>query len=782
MSQPVAVERVGEDCLRISGLSPRSMAQRELVTWLQARQEVASVAQRKSGSLEVRYRDLGAAGSFPRSLQDHLFTRGGPVAPRAFSVTLVHELPGRVRLRCEVPADEDVLRLAAFLSGQPGVLRASGSPASRTVVVVFDEALLTPLAVLALAGDGDRTTWPAAELPRQGGQLANALLSTVSLAISTAGLLPLPISALGIAVASIPSMKRAWTALGQRRASVDLLDLAAISVSLAQGQAPTAAFITWLLSLGDLLHQTTADRARSEITKLVKLDASEAFRVEVDGEGERVVKIDPRKVKVGDKLVVATGRRVAADGVVISGAALVDEKALTGESEPREKNPGDRVLAATVVLEGEIVVLVERAGRDTTAAKIVKILEGAGEKPMTLQRDAEKVTDRLVLPTFGIAGAAFALSGQIDRLTSVLITDFGTGVRIALPTSALAGVTRAARHGVLVKGAQYLERLARADAIVFDKTGTLTEGHPHVTSVAALDGRRAEDVIALCASAEAHAAHPLAEAIRRHAKDLGVDVPEAEVGATRALLGRGLQARVGGKALAVGSVRWMRELGIDLAPAERELHRHRELLCSTLLVVEEGRAIGVIGYADKPRPESAGIVRALQAGGRRKVLLLSGDAHAAVDRAARALGVDEAFGELLPEEKAEHVRRLQREGRVVAMIGDGINDAPALALADVGISLHGGTDVALETADVILLEGGLSRLPFAFEVGAEAVKNVQRGLGLVIAPNAVAIALGALGLLTPGMAALVNNGSTVIAALAAMAPLLGRGPKALNEK
>ena len=171
MSQPVAVERVGEDCLRISGLSPRSIAQRELVTWLQARQEVASVAQRKSGSLEVRYRDLGAAGSFPRSLQDHLFTRGGPVAPRAFSVTLVHELPGRVRLRCEVPADEDVLRLAAFLSGQPGVLRASGSPASRTVVVVFDEALLTPLAVLALAGDGDRSTWPAAEPPRQGGRL-----------------------------------------------------------------------------------------------------------------------------------------------------------------------------------------------------------------------------------------------------------------------------------------------------------------------------------------------------------------------------------------------------------------------------------------------------------------------------------------------------------------------------------------------------------------------------------------------------------------------------------
>jgi Cu2+-exporting ATPase len=221
----------------------------------------------------------------------------------------------------------------------------------------------------------------------------------------------------------------------------------------------------------------------------------------------------------------------------------------------------------------------------------------------------------------------------------------------------------------------------------------------------------------------------------------------------------------------------MRELGVDLRPAEDELARHRAALSSTLLVVVDGSVIGAVGYADQPRHESAHIVQALRAGGRRRVLLLSGDARPAVERAAAALGVDEAIGELLPEEKAERVRALQREGRVVAMVGDGINDAPALALADVGISLHGGTDVALETADVVLLEGGLKRLPFAFTVGEETVRNVKRGLGLVIAPNAVAIALGALGLLQPSMAALVNNGSTVVAALAAMAPLLNSAPE-----
>jgi heavy metal translocating P-type ATPase len=772
---PLALERIDKDSLRIVGLSPRSNAQRELVSWLRSRKEVVNVAQRGSGALEVEYRENGVLdGAFPRTLEDHLFAQR--TRPPPFGVEIAHEVPGRVRLRASGGSEEDVVRLAEWLSTQGGILRASASPAARTVVVVFDEGAITSASLLELVRKSEPTSWPAASAPAPSGHWTTAALSTASLAVSAMGLLPLPVSAAGVALASIPSLRRALKALQEKRASVDLLDLAAIGISLARGDPFTAAFITWLLSLGDLLQQTTADRARKEITKLVKLDSHEAFRVEAHGAGERTVKIDPRRIRAGDKLAVAMGRRIPADGVVIGGHALVDEKALTGESEPRERKPGDRVLAATVVVEGEILVLVDRAGTDTTAAKIVKILEGAGAKPMTLQRDVEKVTDRLVLPTFGVAGAAMALSGQIDRMTSVLITDFGTGVRIALPTSALAGVTRAARYGVLIKGAQYLERLARTDVVVFDKTGTLTEGHPRIGSVHTLNGRSANEVLALAAAIEAQAAHPLAKAVLLKAQEAGVVIPEAEVGTSHAVVGRGMSARVGGRVVHIGSLRWMREQDLDLAPAEAELRRYADSHTSTLLVAEDRRLVGILGYADQPRAESPGIVRALQRGGRRRVVLLSGDAAPAVERAAKALGVDEAVGELLPEEKAEHVRRLQRGGKVVAMIGDGINDAPALALADVGISLHGGTDVALETADVVLLEGGLKRLPFAFEVGEQALRNVKRGLGLVIAPNAVAIALGAVGLLTPGMAALVNNGSTVLAALAAMGPLLSGEP------
>jgi Cu2+-exporting ATPase len=480
-----------------------------------------------------------------------------------------------------------------------------------------------------------------------------------------------------------------------------------------------------------------------------------------------------KRLAVGDRIIIEAGGRVAADGIVESGAAMIDEKALTGESVPCERKAGDRVLAASVVVEGQIVVQVDRVGTDTTAAKIVQILEGAGAKPMTLQRDTEKVADKLVMPTFGVAGAAALLGGQIDRMTSVLITDFGTGIRIAVPTAALAAMTAAARQGVLVKGGQFLERLSKVDAIVFDKTGTLTGGAPEVFEVVATGELPAREVVALAASAEARQGHPIAEAIRRHAVALGVTVPEAELGSERYTIGAGLSARVDDRLVLVGGLRMMRREEIAVTGAALAvLDRHRGSGASSLCVAVDGELAAVIGYADEPRPESRGVVEALKADGRRLVVLMSGDANAPVQSVAQRVGVDRAYGELLPEDKARHIKELQREGRTVAMVGDGINDAPALAVADVGISLEGGTDVALETADVVLLEGGLSKLPDAFHVADRAMRHVHRGLALVIVPNAVAIALGAAGLLTPGMAAAINNGSTILAALAGLEPLL----------
>jgi Cu2+-exporting ATPase len=506
----------------------------------------------------------------------------------------------------------------------------------------------------------------------------------------------------------------------------------------------------------------------------MQLDDGEAFVLDGHAHGELVARrAHPRELRPGMRVVVYPGARVPADGKIVDGSLSVDEKALTGESLPRDKGVGDTVMAASVAVVGQAVVEIERAGVDTVAARIVRILEGAGAKPMTLQKNAERYADRLVLPTFGAAGAAWAASGVIDRLTSVLITDFGTGVRVAVPTAALAAMALAAREGVLVKGATFLERLAEADTVIFDKTGTLTQGVPEVARVALLaDGISELDVLAYVAAAEGNQTHPIADAIRRRAAETGAPAWTPEHGSETYRIGLGLEACVRGRRVVVGNARLLRELGIDPRSALRVQEEVATAGSSSVIAAIDGRAVAVIAYADAPRPESASVVRALRAGGRRQVLLLSGDAKAPVDAMARLVGIDEAIAEVLPEHKADVVRRLKGEGRRVAMVGDGINDAPALAVADIGISLHGGTDVALETADVVLLEGGLERLPRIFAVADEAMSRVKQVLGVVLVPNALAIAAGAFGLLTPALAATINNGSTVAAAVHAITPLL----------
>jgi Cu2+-exporting ATPase len=779
--RPLKLVRAGAGRAQIRGARPGAPGLSELLAWLHRRPEVLRIEhQARLGILDVEYEDGtarggGAEAAFVRSLRDRLFTVTLPPAAGP-AVDLAHAIDGRARLRLRGGTDDAVLRLAAFLGEQPGVVRADASLASQSVLVTFDAGVTTAEALHRAACASSPASWPEAPSAPRKTAWGKAALNSVVLGATLSGAVPLPALAAAVSVTALPSARRALVAARERRLSVDVLDLAAIGISLGTGQPATAAFITWLLGVGDLVLERTQDRARTAISKLMKLDADHAFRVRPGAEGDlgrdAIEKIPAKRLTVGDRIVVEAGGRVAADGVVVRGVASVDEKALTGESLPRERRVGDRVLAATVVLEGQIVVEVERTGRDTTAAKIVQILEGAGAKPMTLQRDTERTADRLVLPTIGLAGGAAFFAQQVDRMTSVLITDFGTGIRIAVPTNALTAMTLAARQGVLVKGAQYLERLAKADAVVFDKTGTLTSGSPDVFEVAPVCDLPATEALLLAAAAEGRQAHPIAEAIRRHAARIGLEVPAADLGSETYAIGLGLSATVRGQHVLVGGARLMKRHGVEVAEGEAVAGRQRALGASSIYVAVSGKLCAVIGYRDEPRPESAGVVRALQAGGRRQIVLMSGDARASAEAVARAVGVDRVFAEMLPEDKAARVRELQREGKTVAMVGDGINDAPALAVADVGISLHGGTDVALETADVVLLEAGLAKLPDAFGVADDAMRRVRRGLGYIIAPNAAAIVLGAMGLLTPGAAALINNGSTVAASLAAVAPLL----------
>lgn len=427
------------------------------------------------------------------------------------------------------------------------------------------------------------------------------------------------------------------------------------------------------------------------------------------------------------------------------------------------------------MVEGQLVIEVQVTGEHTESAKIERILRAVGSKPLTLQEDALDFAGSLVLPTFAIAGLAAFLTGDFTRAICILITDFGTGFRVALPVTALTAMTLASREGILIKGAQYMERLSKADVVVFDKTGTLTHGVPHVVEWVTKNFNEPE-LIRLAASAEAEYDHPVARALKTFAKEKQILLTKPKPGSEKYAVGLGLSAVVNGHRVRLGRAKWMKSQGLKTNHFKREIDRFRKDAVSTLCVAVDEKVVGLIAYSDGTRPESRMIVKRLRANGRRKIVLLSGDNAEVVKKVAAELGIDEAMGGLLPADKAKYVRNLKKQGSIVAMVGDGINDVPALALADVGISLDGSSEIALETADVILLGEGLLRLVKTFNLSDEAMVRIRENLGLIVVPNAVAIFLGAFGYLSPTIAALANNGITILAALIGTSPLLQSKP------
>ena len=778
----IELQSMGEERLRLVGIEPDSEPERELLRWMRARAEVLSFERPRPGAIELRLVASGPGQERSRvALRDRLEVlrrASKPGIEARFS--LVHSLPGRARFRAVDGPPELAARLARWLRDDGRVSRVESSRASRAVLVTYEPSVLSEPELVRLVEScgpslrADRSEIADTREDGRGRATANLVKSgfdTLVLAATAVGALHPAVEAGAVAVTALPVVARAVRALAGGRLTIDVLDVGAIGIALSTGRAPTAALITWLLGVGDRILERTADRARRTMSARAQLEASHAWVLVASGRPERV---PVRRLEPGHRVVVYPGERIGADGVVLEGVATVDEKPLTGESLPRSRRPGDAVHASTVVVDGQLLIEVQRAGADTTAARIVRMLQTAGNKPMTLQRSAEAAANRLVLPTIALGVAAGLLSGSLDRLTSVLITDFGSGVRIAVPTAALTGLALAADHGVLIKGGQYLERLSRTDTVVFDKTGTVTLGEPEVVEVLLLGRRSRREVLAFAAAAESRHKHPIATAMRSVAALEGAHELAAELGSERYVIGAGVEAVVSGHRVLVGRRKLMKTHGLDGPEVESIASRHRRLGASSLFVAVDDRLEAALAYADKPREESARVIEALRAGGRRQVLLMSGDSSGVAEAVGARLGIDRVMSELMPEDKSRHVRALQREGRVVAMVGDGINDAPALALADVGISLHGGTEVALDTADVVLLDGGLSKLPRAFDLADDAMKRVRTGLGLVLGPNLVAMALGALGLCPPAVAALVNNGSTVASGLVALAPLVAQ--------
>jgi Cu+-exporting ATPase len=520
-----------------------------------------------------------------------------------------------------------------------------------------------------------------------------------------------------------------------------------------------AAVITTLVLLGQVLELRARRQTGSAIRALLGLAPKTARRVRDDGR-EEDVPLD--RVVPGDRLRIRPGEKVPVDGIIIEGASSVDESMITGESIPVEKTPGDRVIGGTVNGTGSLLMNAERVGAETMLAQIVRMVSEARRTRAPIQRLADQVSGYFVPGVILVAVVTFvawAWLGPEPRLVhalvnavAVLIIACPCALGLATPMSIMVGTGRGASAGVLVKNAEALEVLERVDTLAFDKTGTLTEGKPRMVSIVIVPGQEESDVLRKAAGIEQASEHPLAAAIAEAAQERGLAIPSAE--SFQSHTGRGVQGRVEGHVVAIGNAAFLKELRADPAGLAERAEALRREGQTVVFVLLDGQPAGLLGIADPPKASAPGAVNDLRSRGIRLVML-TGDNRTSAEAVARRLGLDEVRAEVLPNQKAEEIQRLQAEGHTVAMAGDGINDAPALAQADVGIAMGSGSDVAIESAGITLLKGDLRGVVRAHTLSRATMTNIRQNLAFAFLYNALGVPIAA-GILYPNFGILLN--------------------------
>lgn len=531
----------------------------------------------------------------------------------------------------------------------------------------------------------------------------------------------------------------------------------------------TSAVLITLIILGKLFEAKAKGRSSEAIKKLMNLQAKTA-RVIRNGEE---IEIPLESVMPGDILAVKPGEKIPADGMILEGRTAVDESMITGESVPADKEPGDSVIGATINKNGFIKVQAAKVGKDTALAQIIKVVEDAQGSKAPIQRLADKISGIFVPIVVGIAAVVFLIwylwadpgnfAEALEKLIAVLVIACPCALGLATPTSIMAGSGRAAEYGILFKGGEHLERTHRITTVVLDKTGTITNGKPVLTDV--LTEMDETEFLAMAGAAEKQSEHPLAEAITAGIKARNIIMKEAEE--FEAIPGYGIKAVVAGKKLLIGTRRLLGADSIDFSPAEADLETLESQGKTAMLAAIDGHFAGIIAVADTIKDTSAEAIARLKEMGL-EVIMMTGDNKATAEAIGREAGVDAVISEVLPEGKAEEVKKLQKQGKIVAMVGDGINDAPALAVADIGMAIGTGTDVAMEAADITLIRGDLRSISDAIYMSRKTISNIRQNLFWAFGYNTLGIPFAALGLLAPWLAGAAMAFSSVSVVLNAL--------------
>lgn len=689
--------------------------------------------------------------------------------------TIKHESRGRMRVHME--------QYRMTYEQADTLLYVIHNHRNVTFVKVYDR---TADAVIEYVGDREQIIellrhfhYESANVPQtviktSGRELNNSyqekLIGSVVWHYSKKLLLPLPIRIALTIGRSVKYIGIGLKCLLQRKIEVPVLDATAITVSLITKDFSTASSIMFLLGIGELLEEWTHKKSVDDLARSMSLNVSKVWLRTPENQE---VLVESSKIEKGDKVVVHMGNVIPFDGEVLDGDAMVNQASLTGESVPVQRTVGNTVFAGTVVEEGEITIRVKEVEGNNRFDQIVTMIEESEKLKSELEGKAEHYADKLVPWTLGATGLTYLLTRNVTKAMSILMVDFCCALKLAMPISVLSAIREASLYNVTVKGGKFLEAVAEADTIVFDKTGTLTKAHPTVVDVVNFnDEYSSDDMLRVAACLEEHFPHSMAKAVVDAASKKGLSHEEMHT-KVEYIVAHGIATSINGKRTVIGSYHFVFEDEKCVVPAGKEpLFESLPLYYSHLYLAIEGKLSAVICIEDPLRDEAAAVVTSLKKAGISKVVMMTGDSERTASVIAKKVGVDEYYAEVLPEDKAAFVEREKAKGRKVIMIGDGINDSPALSAANVGIAISDGAEIAREIADITVGSDDLYQIVTLKYISNALMKRIKSNYRKIVGFNSGLIALGVAGVLPPTTTALLHNGSTILISVNSMKNLL----------
>lgn len=684
-----------------------------------------------------------------------------------------HDIRGRLRIHMVQSrmSYEEADTLLYYIENLSGVTSAKVFERTCDASISYKgerETLLQALRIFQY----QTTDVPADLLAHSGRELNSTyqekLMQKVVLRAGSKLFLPYPIQAAYAAFKSVHYIWKGLRCLAHKKLEVEVLDATAIGVSVFRADFTTASSIMFLLGIGELLEEWTHKKSVDDLARSMSLNVSKVWLKKDDQE----ILVSSKDIKPGDEVIVRMGNVIPFDGIVCDGEATVNQASLTGESEPVRKDHGTYVYAGTVLEEGELTIQVKAVSGSTRFEKIVTMIEDSEKLKSGVESKAESLADRLVPYTLGGTALTWLLTRNTTKALAVLMVDFSCALKLAMPISVLSAIREAQTHHITVKGGKFLEAVASADTIVFDKTGTLTKAKPTVKDVVVFNGSSKEEMLRIAACLEEHFPHSMAKAVVTAAKQRSLDHEEMH-SKVNYIVAHGISSSINDHKVIIGSYHFVFEdEGCHIPEDQMDKFENLPTEYSHLYMAIDNKLAAVICIEDPLRPEAAAAIRALKAAGIKHVVMMTGDSERTAAAIAKRVGVDEYYSEVLPEDKANYIERQKAKGSKVIMVGDGINDSPALSAADAGVAVSDGAEIAREIADITVASDDLYQLVILKSLSNRLMKRIQRNYRTIVGFNTGLIGLGVAGILQPTTSALFHNTSTLLISLNNMKPLL----------